>query len=259
MVLRHEVMVLRRQVVRPRSAWADRAILAALARLLPVALRGSLLVTPGTLLAWHRRLIARKWTYPCRPGRPAVSQEIRDLDGSPLMVRPRGSRRLLMGPVCGFVRAGPDPPGGTRPVSWRARRPGRGRGGPAWPGCGRWQAFLSRSSAGHAGGLPKVSIKPPRKAPKSSARSGARNCRGASRAIAGGGVGMTGTRRCSPAGRLQRERAAQVRKSRAPYRSMAGSWSSTPGVEVRPVVDEPGQHRGKGVSSPWQPRLACTA
>jgi hypothetical protein len=79
MVLRHEAMVLRRQVARPRPDWADRAIMAALARLLPAALRGSRLVTSGTLLAWHRRLITRKWTYPNRPGRPAVGREIREL------------------------------------------------------------------------------------------------------------------------------------------------------------------------------------
>jgi putative transposase len=79
MLLRHEIIVLRRQVARPKPNWADRAVLAALARLLPTALRCGRLVTPGPLLAWHRRLLKRTWTYPGRPGRPAVSREIRDL------------------------------------------------------------------------------------------------------------------------------------------------------------------------------------
>jgi transposase len=74
--LRHEVAVLRRANPRPRLDWADRAVLAALIKLLPTRLRSHRLITPGTVLRWHRRLIARKWTYPHRVGRSPVSTEI---------------------------------------------------------------------------------------------------------------------------------------------------------------------------------------
>ena len=114
LILRHEVVVLRRQVSRPRVDWADRAVLAGLARLLPRPTRHGLFVRPETLLRWHRDLVRRRWSYPHQRGRPAVAAELRPLVLRLARENPTWGYRRIHGELCrlGYKgRIGPAPCG----------------------------------------------------------------------------------------------------------------------------------------------------
>jgi putative transposase len=132
LVLRHEVAVLRRQVVRPRFDWADRAVLAGLSRLLPRSVWRGRLVQPTTLLRWHRDLVRRQWAYPHRRGRPTVTAELRQLVLRMAKENPTWGYRRVHGELCrlGYKigastvwsilqRAGVDPAPQRSAVSWR--------------------------------------------------------------------------------------------------------------------------------------------
>jgi putative transposase len=132
-VLRHELAVLRRQTQRARLTTTDRVFLAAASRLLPRSRWPSFLVAPTTLLRWHRRLVAGRWTYAGRSGRPPIGGEIRELVLRLARENPRWGYQRIVGEVNGLGialsattvkkilrQAGLGPAGSRGGLSWRA-------------------------------------------------------------------------------------------------------------------------------------------
>ncbi|MCA1835296.1 MAG: integrase, partial [Actinobacteria bacterium] len=142
LVLRHEVAVLRRQVSRPRLSWADRAVLAALTRLLSPACRRHRIVTPATILRWHRDLVKRRWSQPQRhrTGGRRTPPELRRLVLRLAAENPSWGYRRIHGELAGLgyriaastvwsilKGAGIDPAPGRDGPSWRQFLRGQAR------------------------------------------------------------------------------------------------------------------------------------
>jgi hypothetical protein len=102
LVLRHELAILRRQIRRPAIKPIDRVFLTAASRLLPRARWHASLITPATLLRWHRRLVAKRWTYRGRHGRRPIRQDIHTLVPRLAGENPRWGYRRIVGELKGL-------------------------------------------------------------------------------------------------------------------------------------------------------------
>ena len=142
LALRHEIAVLRRQIGRPAYQPEDRGLLAVFSRLLPRSRWGVFGVTPATLLAWHRRMVARRWTYPHRrPGRPRVDEEVTTLVVRLARENPRWGYRRIQGELFKLgIRLAASTIAGI--LKDHGLRPAPRRSGPTW------RVFL-RTQAAH--------------------------------------------------------------------------------------------------------------
>jgi len=119
LLLRHELSILRRQGRRPQIRACDRLVLAAFSRVIPRRLWRAFPVTPETLLRWHRRIVARRWTYPHkRPGRPPIDQEVRQL----ILRLARENSHWAYVRICGELRARHQRLGDVRSERTQSRR-----------------------------------------------------------------------------------------------------------------------------------------
>jgi transposase InsO family protein len=144
-VLRHELEVLRRQVARPKLSPADRALLAAAAFHLPRPLRDARLVTPRTLLRWHRALVRRKWRQPSgRRGRPSLTVEVQELVLRLARENPRWGYRRICGELSKLGKLGfqVSPTSVRRLLARTSLGPAPRRAGPSW------REFLRAQAAG---------------------------------------------------------------------------------------------------------------
>jgi putative transposase len=142
LVLRHQLAVLRRRHPRPRFQPHDRALLAALSRLLPRRRWSIFVVTPETLLGWHRRMVRRRWTYPALPrGRPSVPQQVQTLIVRLATENPRWGYQRIRGELLHL---------GCRVSASSIARILRANGlQPApRPASTTWRSFLRRQAAG---------------------------------------------------------------------------------------------------------------
>jgi hypothetical protein len=141
LVLRHQLSVLRRQVPRPRLEPADRALLAAISRVLPRSRWSCFLVKPETLLRWHRRLVAGAWTYPRGLGRPLLDEDMQALIVRLARENPRWGYQRIQGELLRL---------GMRVSATAIRTTLRRHGldpAPRRPATS-WRAFLRQQAAG---------------------------------------------------------------------------------------------------------------